>query len=129
MKTIKFMSHRKLAMSISGLLLFISIYSLATQQLNWGLDFTGGTLVEVHYSDSADLGAIRSTLTTSGYAGAVVVSFGSDRDVMIRLPQGYSDEQGVELMVYPRSRHGLNGAVRGHSSEFQWRRLQRLLAP
>ena len=34
-----------------------------------------------------------------------------------------------ELMVYPRSRHGLNGAVRGHSSEFQWRRLQRLLAP
>ncbi|MDC0362911.1 protein translocase subunit SecF [Halioglobus sp.] len=98
MKTIKFMSHRKLAMSISGLLLVISIYSLATQQLNWGLDFTGGTLVEVHYSDSADLGAIRSTLTTSGYAGAVVVSFGSDRDVMIRLPQGYSDEQGVELM-------------------------------
>ena len=98
MKTIKFMSHRKLAMSISGLLLVLSIYSLATQQLNWGLDFTGGTLVEVHYSDSADLGAIRSALTNSGYAGAVVVSFGSDRDVMIRLPQGYSDEQGVELL-------------------------------
>ena len=40
-----------------------------------------------------------------------------------------ANQQGVELMVYPRSRHGLNGAVRGHSSEFQWRRLQRLLAP
>ncbi|MCP4211184.1 MAG: protein translocase subunit SecF [Halieaceae bacterium] len=99
MKTIKFMSHRKLAMSISGLLLVLSIYSLATQQLNWGLDFTGGTLVEVHYSDSADLSGIRSTLDTSGYAGAVVVSFGSDRDVMIRLPQGYSDAQGVELLA------------------------------
>ncbi|MDG2411126.1 MAG: protein translocase subunit SecF [Halioglobus sp.] len=99
MKTIKFMSHRKLAMSISGLLLVLSIYSLATQQLNWGLDFTGGTLVEVHYSDSADLSGIRSTLDTAGYAGAVVVSFGSDRDVMIRLPQGYSDAQGVELLA------------------------------
>ncbi len=99
MKTIKFMSHRKLAMSISGLLLVLSVYSLATQQLNWGLDFTGGTLVEVHYSDSADLSGIRSTLDTSGYAGAVVVSFGSDRDVMIRLPQGYSDAQGVELLA------------------------------
>lgn len=99
MKTIKFMSHRKLAMSISGLLLVLSIYSLATQQLNWGLDFTGGTLVEVHYSDSADLSGIRSTLDTSGYAGAVVVSFGSDRDVMIRLPQGYSDAQGMELLA------------------------------
>ena len=101
MKTIKFMSHRKLAMSISGLLLVLSIYSLATQQLNWGLDFTGGTLVEVHYSDSADLSGIRSTLDTSGYAGAVVVSFGSDRDVMIRLPQGYSDAQGMELLAIP----------------------------
>ena len=38
-----------------------------------------------------------------------------------------ANQQDVELMVYPRSRHGLNGAVRGHSSEFQWRRLRRLL--
>ena len=98
MKVIKFMGQRKLAMAFSGVLLLLSIVSLATKQLNWGLDFTGGTLVEIHYSATADLNAIRSTLETQGYAGSSVVSFGSDQDVMIRLPQGYSDEEGVALL-------------------------------
>ena len=99
MKTINFMGQRKLAMLFSLTLLLISIGSLATRQLNWGLDFTGGTLVEVHYSETADLNAIRSTLDTEGYSGAIVVSFGTDRDVMIRLPKGYSDKQGTELLA------------------------------
>jgi preprotein translocase subunit SecF len=99
MKVIKFMSHRKLAMVFSFILLAISIGSLATKQLNWGLDFTGGTLVEVHYSESADLNSIRSTLGSKGYEGASVVSYGSDRDVLIRLPKGYSDQQGAALLV------------------------------
>ena len=62
MNTINFMGHRKVAMLVSGLLLLASIASLAINQLNWGLDFTGGTLVEVHYSESADLNAVRATL-------------------------------------------------------------------
>ncbi len=99
MKTINFMGQRKLAIVLSIILICVAIGSLATRQLNWGLDFTGGTLLEVHYSQSADLGAIRDTLETSGYSGAVVVSFGSDRDVLIRLPQGYSDKQGAELLA------------------------------
>ena len=99
MKTIDFMGQRKLAMLFSVTLLLISIGSLATRQLNWGLDFTGGTLVEVHYSETADLNTIRSTLNTQGYSGAIVVSFGTDRDVMIRLPKGYSDQQGTELLA------------------------------
>mgnify|MGYP003639416712 FL=1 len=98
MKVINFMGQRKMAMFFSLVLLAVSIGSLATRQLNWGLDFTGGTLVEVHYSSSASLTAIRGTLETKGFAGATVVSFGSDRDVMIRLPQGYSDERGAELL-------------------------------
>lgn len=98
MKVINFLGQRKLAMLFSGLLLLASIGSLATRQLNWGLDFTGGTLVEIHYSTTADLNAIRGTLETEGYAGAIVVSFGSDRDVLIRLPQGYSDQQGTALL-------------------------------
>lgn len=98
MKVINFMGQRKLAMYFSLLLLAVSIGSLATQQLNWGLDFTGGTLVEVHYSNSADLNGIRATLETQGFAGATVVSFGSDQDVMIRLPKGVSDSQGAELL-------------------------------
>jgi preprotein translocase subunit SecF len=55
-------------------------------------------LIEVTYSDSADLSSIRSVLAEEGYEGAVVVSFGTDRDVLVRLPDGYSDEQGA-LMV------------------------------
>jgi preprotein translocase subunit SecF len=98
MKVINFMGQRKLAMLFSLVLLLGSIGSLATKQLNWGLDFTGGTLVEVHYSETADLNAIRKTLNTEGYSGAIVVSFGSDRDVMIRLSKGYSDQQGAELL-------------------------------
>ncbi|AQA19686.1 protein-export membrane protein SecF [Halioglobus japonicus] len=98
MKVINFMGQRKLAILFSIALLVTAIGSLATKQLNWGLDFTGGTLVEVHYSETADLTAIRNTLETQGFAGAVVVSFGTDKDVLIRLPQGYSDKQGAELL-------------------------------
>jgi preprotein translocase subunit SecF len=98
MKTINFMGQRNLAFAFSALLLLVSIFSLATKQLSWGLDFTGGTLVEVHYSQTADLNAVRSTLDTGGFAGAIVVSFGTDQDVLIRLPQGYSDSQGGELL-------------------------------
>jgi preprotein translocase subunit SecF len=99
MKVINFMGQRKLALAFSITLLVISIASLATKQLNWGLDFTGGTLLEVHYSDTADLRAIRNITETQGYAGAVVVSFGTDRDVLIRLPHGYSDAQGNQLLA------------------------------
>jgi preprotein translocase subunit SecF len=98
MKTINFMGQAKLAVSISGLLILISIVSLATRQLNWGLDFTGGTLVEVHYSNTVDLEDIRNTLAAKGFAGASVAGYGSDRDVLIRLPQGYSDKQGTALL-------------------------------
>jgi preprotein translocase subunit SecF len=98
MKIINFMGQRKLATAFSVALLLISIGSLAVRQLNWGLDFTGGTLVEVHYSESADLNAIRKTLDSSGFAGAVVVSFGTDQDVMIRLPQGHSDKEGQAVV-------------------------------
>ena len=98
MKTIPFMKWRWLAVALSGIALLTAIVSLSLKQLNWGLDFTGGTLVEVAYSDSADLIEVRETLAREGYEGAVVVSFGTDRDVLVRLPDGYSDEQGA-LMV------------------------------
>jgi len=91
MKVINFMGLRKIAALCSITLVLASIVSLAVQQLNWGLDFTGGTLLEINYSESADLTGIRNTLATEGYKGATVVSFGTDRDVLIRLPHGYSD--------------------------------------
>ena len=88
MKMYNFMALRWPAAVFSLVLLAISVGSLATKELQWGLDFTGGTLVEVAYSDSADLTEIRSTLDSRGYSGALVVSFGTDRDVLIRLPVG-----------------------------------------
>lgn len=98
MKMYNFMAIRWPAAVFSLVLLAISVGSLATKELQWGLDFTGGTLVEVAYSDSADLTEIRSTLDSRGYSGALVVSFGTDRDVLIRLPVGASDEQGAALL-------------------------------
>jgi preprotein translocase subunit SecF len=116
MKVINFMGHRKLAMLFSLVLMAAAIVSLSTRQLNWGLDFTGGTLVEVHYSQSADLNAIRGTLDEKGYAGAVVVSFGTDKDVMIRLPKGYSDQEGADLLAVLES--SFDGAVELRRIEF-----------
>ena len=98
MNPIPFMKWRWVAIALSGLAIVTAVASLSLQQLNWGLDFTGGTLIEVAYSDSADLSSIRSVLAEEGYEGAVVVSFGTDREVLVRLPDGYSDEQGA-LMV------------------------------
>ncbi len=63
----------------------VSIGSLATRVLNFGIDFTGGTLIEVGYSEPADLSSVRSTLESAGFGDAVVQHFGTARDVLIRL--------------------------------------------
>ncbi|WP_116365459.1 protein translocase subunit SecF [Parahaliea mediterranea] len=116
MKIVNFMGLRKLAIVFSALLLIAAIASLFTRQLNWGLDFTGGTLVEVVYSDTADLNAVRSTLESNGYAGAVVVSFGTDRDVLIRLPQGHGDDEGNAVVQLLQDNY--EGAVELRRTEF-----------
>ncbi len=98
MKPIAFMKGRFVAAAFSGLLLLATMASLSLQQLNWGLDFTGGTLIELNYDSSADLGAIRDQLVIGGYEGAMVVSFGTDRDVLVRLPISYSDAEGARMV-------------------------------
>lgn len=82
---IDFMGKRKLAIIFSGLLLLISIGSLVTQGLNFGIDFTGGTMIEVAYEQTADLEQIRTSLKSNGY-DAIVQNFGSIHEVLIRLP-------------------------------------------
>ena len=104
MNILPFMRYRGAAALFSAVLLLAAIGSLSTQQLNWGLDFTGGTLVEVVYEDSADLTEIRNQLESEGYTGAVVVSFGTDRDVLVRLPLGFTDDQGAEMVAMLRSK-------------------------
>lgn len=80
-----FMGKRKLALIFSLILVIGSIASIATKGLNFGLDFTGGILIEVSYPQSAELVNIRNTLTKAGFADAIVQYFGSSRDVQIRI--------------------------------------------
>lgn len=83
--TIAFMSLRKPAAILSVLLLIGSLTSLAINQLNWGLDFTGGTQIEVGYGQAADLEQIRRQLEAADFNDSVVQNFGSSQDVLIRL--------------------------------------------
>lgn len=83
--TIDFMATRKIGLLISLLLVIIAIGSVATRGLNLGIDFTGGTLVEVGYEQSADLHEVRGALAKGGFDRAVVQHFGTSQDVLIRL--------------------------------------------
>jgi len=92
-----FMRLRFVAFGLSAVFLLISIGSLATQGLRLGLDFTGGTLVELHYANSPDLDVVRNQLESAGYEQFVVQNFGSPHDVLIRLNQGFSPEVGEQV--------------------------------
>ncbi|MCP4075228.1 MAG: protein translocase subunit SecF [Gammaproteobacteria bacterium] len=84
-KEINFMGLRKIAMSISLVLILISVVSLFTNQLNVGIDFTGGSVIEVGYEESVDLKPVRAALEKAGYEDAIVQHFGSAKEVLIRL--------------------------------------------
>ena len=83
--TFDFMAKRQIAIAFSLLLIIASIASLATKGLNFGLDFTGGTLIEVAYPQTADLNKVRNRLEKAGFGDAVVQNFGSSKDVLVRL--------------------------------------------
>ncbi|WP_407332347.1 protein translocase subunit SecF [Enterovibrio sp. 27052020O] len=82
---IDFMRWSKPAFILSALMIAASIFSLSTKWLNWGLDFTGGTLIEVGFEKPADLQLIRDSLQAEGFGDAIVQNFGTSRDVMVRL--------------------------------------------
>ncbi len=80
------------ALILSTLLVIASLTTITVKGMNWGLDFTGGTVIEVGYSGGADLSQVRQVLADSGYPDAVVQYFGSSEDVAIRI----SPREGVE---------------------------------
>lgn len=84
-KTVNFMANAKLAIAFSAVLFLGSIASLAVNGLQFGLDFTGGTLIEVGYEQAADLSDVRQKLEAEGFNDAVVQHFGTSSDVLIRL--------------------------------------------
>jgi preprotein translocase subunit SecF len=102
-----FMGWRRPAIAISGIFILASAVSLATRGLNWGIDFTGGVLLEVAYDAPVELEDIRSVLAANGIDNAVVQNFGSATDVMIRLPpaEDVDDEAslGQEVLALLRA--------------------------
>ena len=95
---IDFLAWRKIAIIFSSIFLVISIGSLILKELNYGLDFTGGTLVELSYPEAADISEIRGTLIEGGFEGAQVANFGSSQEVLIKLPGTISDTLGSEIV-------------------------------
>ena len=83
--TINFMAQRKGAAVLSIILFTLSLMSLAFYGLNWGLDFTGGTQIQVSYQQEADLSQIHDNLEKAGFPEAVVISYGTSKDVLISL--------------------------------------------
>ena len=96
---IDFMGQRKIAAIVSVVLLLVSLGSLATRGLSFGLDFTGGALVEVTYEQAADLNATRQVLEDAGFEDLVVQNFGTDREVLIRLQQDNSPTLGDQIVA------------------------------
>jgi preprotein translocase subunit SecF len=78
--------RRKAAVALSVVFVVVSLVSLATRGLDFGIDFTGGILLEVGYEQAADLEAIRGSLADAGFTDAQVQLFGRDTDVLVRLP-------------------------------------------
>ncbi len=87
--------HRKQALILSAVLTIASLSLLFTRGLNYGIDFTGGVLVEVGYEQTVPLDRVRAELKAAGYHEAVAQYFGNTRDVLIRLPPPKDEAAGT----------------------------------
>ena len=100
---IDFMGRRNLAFIVSAVMLVVSIGALVFQQLNLGLDFTGGTLIEVRYGAAPSLDAIRQLMVESGFRDVSVQTFGASTEVLIRLQQAFDPDVGSDVVNLLRS--------------------------
>lgn len=111
-----FMGKRSIALAFSAILLIASLGSFFYQQLQFGLDFTGGTLVEVVFDETVDLQAVRQTIADAGYQDAVVQKLGTDTDVAVRLAQDFNEKLGDEIRE--ALEQGLSQSVELRRSEY-----------
>ena len=98
MNTVNFMRFRHISTAISLTLLLISVVAIGMRGLNLGLDFTGGTLLEVEYETPVPLSEVKSVLDTAGYRDVVVQNFGSETDVLVRMSESFRDDLGNEVL-------------------------------
>jgi preprotein translocase subunit SecF len=114
---VDFMGKWRYAATISGLLLLVSVVSLFTRGLNLGIDFTGGTLIEVAYQQAVELDNVRSLLSRNGYDQAQVQYFGTSRDLLIYLPP----REGIESAKLSES---VFSTLRQESADVELRRVE-----
>ena len=86
LRTINFMGVRNIAFGVTVLLTVLALFSWFHKGLNYGLDFTGGTLIELTYEKPADVTLVRNELVKAGYHEAIVQSFGATTDLLVRMP-------------------------------------------
>ena len=115
-RVIDFMKTRLLASVISIVLVLGALLSLVVNGLNLGLDFTGGTLVEVGFSAPAPLAEVRESLAEAGFGRATVAHFGSGREVLIRLSVADSAKVGEQIAA--KLSTGSTGEVSLRRTEF-----------
>ena len=111
------MAWRRVAFAVSLGLMLISAISLGVRGLNWGLDFSGGTLVEIGFDQAVDPEAVRADLESKGYKEAVVQQFGTDREIVVRVPpQTEGDQSKLGDQVFASVAAGFAGATLRQSS-------------
>src|SRR5690625_2550388 len=107
-RTIPFMRHVKLLNLISLVAFILAVFFIATRGFNLSIEFTGGTVMEVQYTQAADVDEIRDTLADVGYTDFQVQNFGTSRDIMIRLPTIDGDDtaqQSEEVLNALKAQH------------------------
>lgn len=98
MRQIDFMGKRRIAFIISALITVIAVGALAFKGLELGLDFTGGTLVEVRYQQAPPLDELRTRLESAGFENVQVQTFGATTDILVRLQQTFDNEVGQQVV-------------------------------
>ena len=114
---IDFLGRRRIALVVSCALLAASIAGLFARGLNFGIDFTGGTLVEVGYGESVEIESVRAALQVGEFEDAVVQHFGTARDVLVRLPAAFNVDAGAEGGGAAQISEGVLRALRDANGE------------
>ncbi len=117
---IDFMGKRKIAFVVSAVLMVLSISVLVMKGLNFGLDFTGGTLIEVSYPSAVKISDVKANLKSADVSDAVVQQFGTASDIVVRIPPRSEEESNAELstVVLGALQQGVEGEVLMRRVEF-----------
>jgi preprotein translocase subunit SecF len=117
---IDFVGKRKIMFVVSAVLIITSIATLSTMRLNFGLDFTGGTLIEVAYPSAPDINEVRDNLRDSGLDDAMVQTFGAATEIVVRIPPRDEGDSSAEIstVVLQALQQGVEGEVEMRRVEF-----------